>query len=41
MGDKYKGFARFYKSHVKIVNYFCAMRKLSMAELGRKSVEEI
>jgi 23S rRNA (guanosine2251-2'-O)-methyltransferase len=22
------------------VNYFCAMRKLSMAELGRKSVEE-
>jgi 23S rRNA (guanosine2251-2'-O)-methyltransferase len=40
MDDKYNGFASFNKSRLPIVNYFCAMRKLSMAELGRKSVEE-
>ena len=28
------------KSNLAIVNYFCTMRKLSMAELGRKSVNE-
>lgn len=28
------------ESDLPVVNYFCRMRKLSMAELGRKSVEE-
>ncbi len=40
MNDKYNSFACFNKSHLLIVNYFCAMRKLSMEELGRKSVAE-
>lgn len=39
-GGKYKGFAHDPESDVHFVNYFCPMRKLSMAELGRKSVEE-
>ena len=40
MGNKYNSFTCFNKSHLLIVNYFCAMRKLSMEELGRKSVDE-
>ena len=39
-GGKYKGFDHDPESDVHFVNYFCPMRKLSMAELGRKSVEE-
>lgn len=38
--DKYKGFVCVTESVLPVVNYFCRMRKLSMAELGRKSVEE-
>jgi len=40
MGDKYKGFAALLNCILAGVNYFCTMRKLSMDELGRKSVEE-
>lgn len=40
MGDKYKCFAALLNCILTGVNYFCAMRKLSMDELGRKSVEE-
>jgi 23S rRNA (guanosine2251-2'-O)-methyltransferase len=40
MCNKYKGFTNFTESFLNDVNYFCAMRKLSMQELGRKSVEE-
>lgn len=40
MGDKYKGFAAPIKRILTAVNYFCTMRKLSMDELGRKSVDE-
>ena len=40
MVDKYKGFVTDTESVLLFVNYFCRMRKLSMAELGRKSVEE-
>lgn len=40
MGDKYKGFAASLNGILTGVNYFCAMRKLSMEELGRKSIEE-
>jgi tRNA G18 (ribose-2'-O)-methylase SpoU len=39
-GGKYKVFVHEPASHLLIVNYFCPMRKLSMSELGRKSVEE-
>jgi len=39
MKDKYNGFAPDTESHLLIVNYFCPMRKLSMAELDRKSVK--
>lgn len=38
--DKYKVFVPVTESHLPVVNYFCPMRKLSMSELGRKSVEE-
>lgn len=41
MGNKYKGFAVAIESFLHIVNYFCAMRKLSTKELGRKSAEEV
>jgi 23S rRNA (guanosine2251-2'-O)-methyltransferase len=40
MGDKYKCFAASSNRILTGVNYFCAMRKLNMDELGRKSVEE-
>ncbi len=40
MDNKYKCFEAFAEKHLGIVNYFCPMRKLSMRELGRKSVEE-
>lgn len=40
MDDKYNCFASDAESFLHIVNYFCAMRKLSMAELGRKSPDE-
>jgi len=38
--DKYNGFVFVVGSDLIIVNYFCPMRKRSMEELGRKSVEE-
>lgn len=40
MGDKYKGFAASPNGILTGVNYFCAMRKLTMDELGRKTVDE-
>ena len=40
MSDKYNYSGIACESFLRIVNYFCAMRKLSMPELGRKSVEE-
>ena len=40
MRDKYKDIDFFTESFLHFVNYFCAMRKLSMEELGRKSVDE-
>jgi 23S rRNA (guanosine2251-2'-O)-methyltransferase len=40
IGDKYNCFAATNSRIITGVNYFCAMRKLSMQELGRKSVEE-
>ena len=39
--DKYTFFEAFDASCLFYVNYFCAMRKLSMDELGRKSVDEV
>ena len=39
--DKYKGFERRMNGILTGVNYFCAMRKLGMEELGRQSVEEV
>jgi 23S rRNA (guanosine2251-2'-O)-methyltransferase len=44
MGNKNNGFSSIFKRIVQIVDYFCViinkMRKLSMDELNRKSVEE-
>jgi tRNA G18 (ribose-2'-O)-methylase SpoU len=40
MADKYNHNGFFTESFLLFVNYFCAMRKLSMDELGRKSVDE-
>jgi 23S rRNA (guanosine2251-2'-O)-methyltransferase len=38
--SKYSGFTLTNDGIITDVNYFCTMRKLSMEELGRKSVEE-
>jgi 23S rRNA (guanosine2251-2'-O)-methyltransferase len=40
MSNKYNHIGKAPESFLPVVNYFCGMRKLSMAELGRKSVEE-
>ncbi len=40
MSNKYSHNDKARESFLPVVNYFCGMRKLSMADLGRKSAEE-